>query len=431
MTQSSAQSSSTIIRPVQRRDLEAIAALWQAEITAMPELSYPTELGQQLQGIRRWYGLLKFLSLFRNPLQHRFCVYVAEQEDQICGFVQVSPFNQARSTWKIDRIVVTPAARAAGVGSQLLRHCLESILEARTWLLEVGINHTEQLGLYRQNGFQPLAHITHWEISPSLLQALATREPNLPNLFPVSNADAQLLCQLDTASMPPLLRQVFDRHIFDFKTSFMAAIVASIQQWLTHTELVSGYVFESQRKAAIGHFQAHLSDRPNGGPHVVQMTVHPAYTYLYPELLAQTARLTQELPPHPLRLTSADYQSEREAYLEQIGATRIAHTLLMSRSVWHKLRESKPVALESLQLSEVLQGLQPARKPVPSRTALLQSWVESGQFSVMGSDASLGGASTPAHPTAAHPKLAPAAKPKPSAKARKPPSSRVHRLKLG
>lgn len=386
MTQAPAKPPSTLIRPAQHRDLAAIAALAQAEITAIADRSYPLLLGQQLDWVRQWYGVLKCLSLFPNPLQHSFCVYVAEQRDEICGFVQVSPFNRARSTWKIDRVVVTPAARAAGVGSQLLRHCLESILEARTWLLEVDVNETDSLALYRQNGFQPLAQITHWEINPTLLKELATREPNLPNLLPVSNADAQLLCQLDTASMPPLVRQVFDRHIFDFKTSFLEAIVISIKQWLTHTEGVSGYVFESQRKAAIGYFQAYLSDRPSGHPHVVQMTVHPTYTWLYPELLAQTARLAQELPPQPLRLTSTDYQSEREAYLEQIGATRIAHTLLMSRSVWHKLRETRLVSLESLQLADMLQGLQSVRKPIPSRTALLQSWLESGQRAATGSD---------------------------------------------
>jgi hypothetical protein len=39
--------------------------------------------------------------------------------------------------------------------------------------------------------------------------------------------------------------------------------------------------------------------------------------------------------------------------------------------VWHKLRESKPVSLE-LQLSEVLQGLQGTRKPIPSRMSWLK-----------------------------------------------------------
>jgi len=54
-------------------------------------------------------------------------------------------------------------------------------------------------------------------------QELATGEPDLPNLLPVSNADAQLLYQLDTASMPPLVRQVFDHNIHDFKTSLFGA----------------------------------------------------------------------------------------------------------------------------------------------------------------------------------------------------------------
>jgi hypothetical protein len=83
------------------------------------------------------------------------------------------------------------------------------------------------------------------------------------------------------------------------------------------------------------------------------------------------ARIVQDLPAQSLQLTSADYQHEREEYLEQLGAERIEHTLLMSRSVWHKLREAKP--LEGLQWSEVLQGLQPARTPVPSRISWLQS----------------------------------------------------------
>jgi hypothetical protein len=85
------------------------------------------------------------------------------------------------------------------------------------------------------------------------------------------------------------------------------------------------------------------------------------------------ARIVQALPAQSLQLASADYQPEREEYLEQLGAERIDHTLLMSRSVWHKLREAKPVSLEGLQLSEVLQGLQRSRTPIPSRMTWLQS----------------------------------------------------------
>jgi len=369
-----------IIRSVQYRDLEAIEALL-AETPEIKSRNCPIDLSKHLQQIRQWYGLLKFVSFFPNPLRHLLCVYVAEHDRQLCGTIQVSPFNRTRSTWRVDRITLQRANNPqktlpplADIGSQLLRHCLDTIWEARTWLLEVNVNDKTALALYRQTGFQRLAQITYWSIAPDLLQTLATNEPDLPNLLPVSNADAQLLYQLDTVAMPPLVRQVFDRHVRDFKTSLFSALFDGLRQWWTRTEVVSGYVFEPQRKAAIGYFQLKLH-REGNRPHVAQLTVHPAYTWLYPELLSQMARIAQDFPAQALQLASSDYQPEREEYLEKMGAERIEHTLMMSRSVWHKLREAKPVSLEGLQLPEVLKGLQPAPpgKPVPGRMSGLQS----------------------------------------------------------
>ena len=141
------------------------------------------------------------------------------------------------------------------IGSQLLRYCFEKIWEARTWVLQVNINEKNSLGLYRENGFQPLAQITYWHCSFDILTQLAKQEPNLPNLLPVSNADSRLLYQLDCVSLPPILRQVFDRHIEDFKTGFLNYLNQKIKAWLNKEEEISAYVFEPQRKAAIGYFQ--------------------------------------------------------------------------------------------------------------------------------------------------------------------------------
>lgn len=363
-----------VVRPVQYRDLDGIERITQESFASLTPTG-ASYIIHQMQSLRRWYGLLKCMSWFPNPLQYRFCAYVAEQGRMLLGMIQVSPFNRTRSTWRIDRVMLDRAADKQGIGSQLLRHCFESVLEARTWLLEVNVNDLEALALYRQNGFQRLAEMTYWEIPPELLLELAQAEPDLPNLLPVSNADAQLLYQLDTASMPPLVRQVFDRNTRDFKTSLFGVLTDAVKQWLTKTELVSGYVFEPQRKAAIGYFQVQL-DRKGEVPHVATLTVHPAYTWLYPELLSQLARITQDFPQQGLQLASSDYQPEREEHLERIGARRIEHTLIMSRSVWHKLRESKLVSLEGIQWTEVLQGLQPARKPVPGGMSWAQQPVQ-------------------------------------------------------
>lgn len=367
----SPQETKAVIRPAQYRDLEALDKLVvQACLAENHSCSADTK--QQLERVRSWYWLLKFLSLFPNPFRYEFCAYVVGQAQSILGMIQVKPFNRTRSTWRVDRVIVSPEASTHEVGSQLLRYCFANILEARTWLLEVNIHDKDLLALYRQNGFQPLARLTYWAIAPTQLQELQEREPDLPNLLPVSNADAQLLYQLDTAAMHPLVRQVFDRHNHDFKTSFFAALIEGVKQWVSQTEVVSGYVFEPQRKAAIGYFQIQLS-RNGQKPHVAELTVHPAYTWLYPELLSQMARITQDFPAQSLLLTSADYQPEREEYLQQLGAEEVEHTMLMSRSVWHKLRESKSVSLESLPLSEVLQGLQPSRKQVPVRMSWLKA----------------------------------------------------------
>jgi len=70
--------------------------------------------------------------------------------------------------------------------------------------------------------------------------------------------------------------------------------------------------------------------------HVATLTVHPAYTWLYPELLSQLARIAQDLPPCPLQLVLRTTSQTRRVF-KQIGANRVEHTLMMSRSVWHKL----------------------------------------------------------------------------------------------
>ncbi|MBE9180719.1 GNAT family N-acetyltransferase [Oculatella sp. LEGE 06141] len=375
MTSAPPQTTNLTIRPFQHRDLEGTAELCAEDLQV--ESYGAADMGWELQQLRRWYGLLKVLSFFPNPFQHLFCAYIAEQGNRIRGMIEVSPFNRTRSTWRVDRVVVDRTSTREenlllpiDIGSQLLRHCFQAIWEARTWLIEVNVNDKAAMALYRQNGFQSLAEMTYWSLAPEALQALAEREPDLPNLLPISNADAGLLYQLDTASMPPLVRQVFDRHVIDFKTNLFRSTVDSLKHWFKRTEVACGYVFEPQRKAAIGYFQIQLC-RDGSQPHTAQLTVHPAYTWLYPEMLAQMARITQGLPPQSLQLASSDYQPEREEYLQQVGAQRVEHTLMMSRSVWHKLKETKPMSLEGLQLSEMLQGLQPARKPVPGRFSLI------------------------------------------------------------
>lgn len=385
MTRSNPQNTELSIRSVHLRDLEAFVSEGSTEVALHDAEIQPIE--DYVQQMRRWYGPMKALTLFPGPLKHLFSTFVAEAGGLPQGMIQVSPFNQTLSTWKVDRILVNLAKDknkakatedksveggdrklhlAMDVGSQLLRHCFEHIREAQYWISETDVNDQFGLALYRQNGFQPLARATYWSIQPEQLASLSERDPDLPNLLPVSNADAQLIYQLETVSIPPLVRQVLDYQIQDFKTTLTSKVKTRFVRWMHKKETVSAYVFEPQRKTAIGYFQLKLC-RNGMEAHSAKLTVHPAYTWLYPELMAQMAGVVQKFPNQPLRIMSLDYQTEREAYLRQIGALEIDNTLMMSRSVWHKVREAKAGALEGLKMPDVLPGLQPTGSPLPGR----------------------------------------------------------------
>ncbi|MEM8718211.1 MAG: GNAT family N-acetyltransferase [Cyanobacteria bacterium P01_G01_bin.39] len=393
MTSSVPDKDQLIVRPLQHRDVDAINALV-SEYVAKETSKRLITIDRELEQVGSWYGLKRFLGLLPHSYYHGWRVYVAQHLESVLGLIQVSSLNSTHSTWKVERVLLNSNLAQAEIlktqkeiGSQLLRYCLQNIWEARTWMLEVNINEKNHLALYRENGFQPLAQLTYWQIPSELISQLAQRDPDLPNFLPVSNADAPLLYQLDCVSMPPLLRQVFDRHVEDFKSSIVQNAVSQIRLWLNGTDVVSGYVFESQRKAAIGYFRLE-SSKDGSRPHRAQLTVNPAYTWLYPQLTAKMAQIVQEslnrkhsladddqLYSQPLEIVSADYQPEREEYFNEIGASSVEQTLLMSRSVWHKIKEGKP--LEGLQLSDVLQGFKPARAPIPSRISWLKSFSSS------------------------------------------------------
>lgn len=364
---------SLTVRPLQYRDLDDLKQ-WQPEdLEAGGDIDAAAAIVSWLEHQHRWYGALKVLSWLPRPMQQIPTTFVAERKKSLVGLIQVSPFNRTRSTWRVEQVVINrrslgpnSASGYMDVGSRLLRHCFEAVWEARTWMIEVDVSHKAALGLYRFNGFQPLAQMTYWALQPDQIAALAQREPDLPNLLPISNADAQLLYQLDTASMPPLVRQVFDHQIQDFKTNLLGGATATADRLVNQTETVGAYVFEQQRKAAIGQFKLAIS-RDGNQPHQASLTVHPAYTWLYPELMVQMAKILQPFPAQSLRLTSLDYQPEREECFTQIQAIPESHALLLSRSVWHKVREARHLSLEGLQLSDVLTGLQPVGKPVPGR----------------------------------------------------------------
>lgn len=356
-----APTSELVLRAVQYRDFEAAQTLLN-DAEYLDCHSTLLSLPGQTQDLRNSPAQHLNLLPVRSPIR----TYVALRQSHVLGVIQVESCNRAQTTWKINAVAVASGQSFVEIGTALLRHCLQSIYEAHTWLVELDVNRNDLIGLYRSNGFQPIAHATHWSIQSAQLASLARTPSNLSPIISISNADAALLYQLDTVAMPPFVRQVLDRRVQDFTRDLVSRLWSKISQTVAPQKTLDGYIFEPQRKVAIGCFELCLC-KDSSGPHIGQMTVHPAYTWLYPEFLSYMAELSQTVSAAPLHLTSADYQSEREDYLSEINAERTGHSLMMSRSVWHKLRETRRNALETLPLAEVLQGLQPKPTPIPGR----------------------------------------------------------------
>jgi ribosomal protein S18 acetylase RimI-like enzyme len=216
------------IRPAYYGDLETIERLQRGG--QLIEFAQPDHA--DFDRIDDWFMLTKLASWLPNPWQHMFRLHVAEQDGQIVGFIKVAPINHSHSTWQIERVATVAGASMQKVGTQLIRCCLDSCWEARTWVAEADVNEKDAIALYRQNGFQPLAQLTEWEISAELLSELAQHQSALPNLMSVNNADASLLYQLDTASMPPQIRQVYDLGPKDFRNNLFENLVDHAQKLL-------------------------------------------------------------------------------------------------------------------------------------------------------------------------------------------------------
>ena len=156
------------IRGVQYRDFEAAHTLlrsvedWSSHSTLL-------SLPGKTQTLR--HSPAQNLSLF--PRRSLIRTYTALRQGDVLGVIQVGPCNKAQTTWKIHAIAVQPEHSFCDIGTALIRHCLESVYEAHTWLVELDVNHNDLIGIYRSNGFQPIAHATQWSIESADLATLA------------------------------------------------------------------------------------------------------------------------------------------------------------------------------------------------------------------------------------------------------------------
>jgi hypothetical protein len=114
------------VRPLQYRDLDDLKQWQPEELEAGGDDDAAEAIVSWLDHQRRWYGPLKVLSwLPRSMQQQSQATFVAERQKCLVGLIQVSPFNQTRSTWRVEQVVVNRRVpgRHCGPGQLGLHGC--------------------------------------------------------------------------------------------------------------------------------------------------------------------------------------------------------------------------------------------------------------------------------------------------------------------
>ena len=98
----------TIVRPLQYRDIDAIANLCQ-QITT-PDSAIAVQIDRLIKQLNRWYAPFQFLNIVPTPTFTDRVLLVAECDRQLRGIISVSPFNRTRSTWHVEWVAVDDTA---------------------------------------------------------------------------------------------------------------------------------------------------------------------------------------------------------------------------------------------------------------------------------------------------------------------------------
>ena len=300
--------------------------------------------------------LIAALSPYRPLVPH---VLVALQRDsrgrqKPLGLIVSRRLNRTGSCWQVEHLRL--ALRAAGdpsapsrqqVSASLLREAIVRGRGAASWIAVAASVDDDRLAALREQGFQPQRTDRLWRWTP---QAVLP-SPSVPaplQLWPLNRRTAPLLWHLEQAGCPAHLRQLLDRRIEDLLDQSQG------RGWML--------VDPARREAVAG--ARWLTDPPHGG-HQVEFTLHPGWSHL---LGPATERLLLELVQgeSPLWLLSEVGDTERQAWLESLGAEACGEQVLMARSVWRR-QELQPLRGSARRrLAAMLEPFQPRRQPIPS-----------------------------------------------------------------
>jgi len=288
----------------------------------------------------------------QGPLVLVACRADGRGRSRALGLLLARPHNRSGSCMELQQLLLSsslaedPSLSERPIAVALLREAIERARSAASWIATVSSLDETRLAILRELGFQSQRseRIFRWQPPAGAMPAPL---PAALQLRPLQGRTAALLWHLEQATCPAPLRQLLDRRVEDL---------------LDRSEGRGWLLIDSDRNEAVAAARW-VADHPAGGARI-ELSVHPGWGHL---LGAPTEHLLRRLTPgdQPLWLHSELGDRERQAWLQQLGATEQGDEVLMARTVWR--RQEGTVSLRAAQrLGAVLEQLQQGRRPVPT-----------------------------------------------------------------
>ena len=129
-------------RPFQRRDLDQLALVYEKAFAVIYGMSAPEHAE-------------KFIKLYHAALIRGIEgeMYIAEEAGNVLGFAVIH--EESREEYKFGPIVVLPSVQRQGIGSQLLKLCIEFTRSKNVnqFYLKVNENNQTAINFYKKHRF--------------------------------------------------------------------------------------------------------------------------------------------------------------------------------------------------------------------------------------------------------------------------------------
>lgn len=344
-------------RQARKRDFEGIKQIFELAFTEEYQRR-EVDIVRKIEKIESIYPLVRLLSLFPNPYQHVFTVHVAEVEDRIAAMAQMSPRNDQQTRWHVDNIAVHPDFRGKGLAQQLLNDVFAYYSErgALRFTLEVDVENAPAIRLYEKLGFRRFSTLYYHKMSPKQLGKYRDLESVTvhPGLRERRPSDTEAVWELYQQSIPPYIRVVEDRSPEDFAISPVQQGTEWLKKSLKRSQAIHWVVEDSHRQclAAAVDIYAQLRELP----HVIQLTIHPAYGDMAEPLLKFALNQLAQVSINPVLIGSYEIHRAKQDAIKALGFKKLTADFLMVRDNMDRLVLPNPADAQVLKSMNLADG---------------------------------------------------------------------------